>query len=372
METYKILVFNWRDTTHPQTGGAEVHISEISKRWVKWGHEVTLFCGKYLDCKEYDFIDGIEIIRKGGPFTVYINAIKEYLGNLIKNNYDVIIDDINGVPFFTPLYVKKPIVTVIHHLVKDIFFKELRYHKAIIGYLSENIIPYIYKNTPIITVSENTKTDLVNFGIPKKNINVIYNGIDHIRYRPNIYHKSSYPLLVYIGRVKKYKNINHILNAIKYLINQNLYICNNLKLIIAGRGNYNDIISKINHLGIYKYVTILGEISDDLKIELLNKAWVYITTSSKEGWGLTVIEANACGTPVISYKVPGLMESIIDDKTGILVPYGNVKLLSNAILKIISDNEYRDKLSRDAIKWAKNFNWIKTANETLKIIEKVN
>jgi glycosyltransferase involved in cell wall biosynthesis len=366
METLKILIMNWRDISHPKNGGAEVHINEVISRWVDWGHKVTLLCGKYEGCKEYDLIDGIEIIRKGGPFSVYICAMKEYLTSLMKNDYDYIIDDVNGVPFFTPLYVKKPIVAIMHHLVKDIFFRELSWYQAVFGYTSEKMIKKVYCETPFVTVSKNTKEELVKFGIPKKNTYVVYNGVDHDVYKPNLYQKSTFPLILHIGRVKKYKNIDHLLKAVKNIVeSKNI---ENFKLVIAGRGDFRDVRRQVEEYGISEYVILLGEISEAKKVELLNKAWLFVSASSREGWGLTVIEANACGTPAVAYRVPGLSESIVDTETGFLVPYGEVEGLSKAIQHIVLNETLRKKLSESALNWAKQYDWNLTAEETLKVV----
>ena len=366
METLKILVMNWRDISHPKNGGAEVHINEVISRWVNWGHEVTLLCGKYEGCNEYELVNGVEIIRKGGPFSLYIYAMKEYLTSLKKKDYDYIVDDINGVPFFTPVYVKKPIVAIMHHMVKDIFFKELSWYQAIFGYTAEKMIKKVYRETPFVTVSENTKEDLVNFGIPKKNTHVVYNGVDHDLYKPNLYPKSNFPLILHIGRVKKYKNVDHLLRAvIKIVENKKV---TKFKLVIAGRGNFRDLESQIEEYRISDYVTLLGEISEAEKVKLLNKAWLFVSASSREGWGLTVIEANACGTPAVAYRVPGLSESIVDNETGFLVPYGKVEDLSRAMHRIVLNETLRKKFSHSAINWAKKYDWDLTAEDTLKVV----
>lgn len=363
----RILWFNWRCWLHPWAGGAEAHVREVAKRWVKWGHEVTLFCGKYRGCKEHDELDGVEVIRKGGPYIVYLCAAKEYLRSLRKRNYDVIIDDINGVPFSTPLYVKKPKVAIMHHLVKDIFFMELPWYTAVLGYTAETMIRLIYRDTRFIAVSESTKEDLVKSGIPKENVSVIYNGVDHEVYKPNPHSKSPYPHVVYIGRIKQYKNLVHLLRAMKILVNAKQL--NDVKLTIAGRGDFEELKKAVAELGISRYVEILGEVNDNEKVELFNRAWVYVTTSSREGWGLTVIEANACGTPAVAYNVPGLRDSI-NGETGLLVaPYGNVEALAKAIMKALTDNELREKLSRNAVEWAKQFSWDGSARELMKALE---
>ncbi|TRZ49436.1 MAG: glycosyltransferase family 1 protein [Dehalococcoidia bacterium] len=367
METLKILVMNWRDITNPGAGGAEVHIHEVAKRWVKRGHEVTLLCGRYDGSEEDDEIDGVEIIRRGGPYTVYLHAMKEYLWNLRKRSYDIVIDDINGVPFFTPIYVKRPKIAIMHHLVKDIFFKELPLHKAVLGYVAEKTIRLIYRDTPFIAVSESTKEDLMKFGIPKENINVIYNGVDHEVYKPSLHSKSPNPHVVYIGRLKQYKNLAHLLRAMKIVVNTKQL--NDVKLTIAGRGDFEELKKAVAELGISRYVELLGEVNDNKKVELFDRAWVYVTTSSREGWGLTVIEANACGTPAVAYNVPGLRDSIIDGETGLLVPYGDLEALAKAVIKVLTDDGMRKKMSINAMKWARRFDWNRTAEEVMKVLE---
>lgn len=369
MESLKILVMNWRDITHPQAGGAEVHIHEIAKRWVKWGHEVTLLCRKYKGCKEDDEIDGVEIIRRGGPYTVYLHAIKEYMWNLRKRNYDIVIDDINGVPFFTPIYVRKPKIAIIHHLIKDIFFKELPRHKAVLGYTAEKTIPLIYHNIPFIAVSESTMEDLVKYGIPEENVNVIYNGIDQGVYKPNPHSKSPHPHIVYLGRIKKYKNIVHLLKAMKLIVDSTKL--DDVKLTIAGRGDYQELERTVENLGLGGYVKLLGEVSNSKKIELYNNAWIFVSSSSREGWGLTVIEANACGTPAVVANVPGLKDVVVDGETGLLTPFGDVDALAKAVVRVLTKDELRKRLSRGAVDWVRQFTWDRCSRELMNILEAV-
>ena len=350
-----------------------MHLREVARRWVEWGHEVTLFCGKYKGCKESEVMDGVETIRRGDPYTVYLHATKQYLWNLRKRDYDFIIDDVNGVPFFTPLYVQRPKVAIMHHLVQDIFFKELPWHKAIVGCATERMIPLIYQNTPFIAVSDSTKKDLIEFGIQKEDITVIYNGINHEIYRVNPRSKSLRPYVIYLGRIKRYKNLDHLLKAMKIVIEQLQRSQINMDpiLTIAGRGGYEELKELTNRLGITEYVQLLGEISEAEKVTLLQDAIVYITASMREGWGLGVTEAAACGTPAIAYEVPGLRDTIINDETGLLTPYGNIESLAEAVLKVLTDKTLRAKLSRNAFKWANNFSWEETAKETLKVIKKI-
>lgn len=366
MEKLRILAMNWRDVTHPWAGGAELFIHEVMKRLARWGHEVVLLCGCYRGCRRDDEIEGVRIIRAGGPYTVYLYAVREYLSSLRKMDYDVVVDSINGVPFFTPLYVRKPVVAVMHHLVRDIFFKELPMPLALIGYLSERSIPMIYRDALFIAVSEGTMRDLMDLGIPRNRVKIVYNGIDRDKYKPGLAPKSPYPHIVYLGRIKRYKNVDHILRAIKLIVNEKNI--RNIKLTIAGRGDHEPLRRLAGELGVARYVEFLGEVSEDEKIRLLNRAWIYVTASHREGWGIAVIEANACGAPAVAYDVPGLRDSIKHMDTGILVPYGDIKALAEAIAELVTNHELREKLSRNAIEHAGKFSWDDTARSFLNVL----
>lgn len=346
-------------------GGAEVNLHEIAKRWVKWGHQVTLFCSKYRGCKENEEIDGIEIIRKGGPYTVYLHAARQYLWRLKKERYGIIIDDINGVPFFTPTYVREPKVAILHHLVKDIFFKELGFPLAIPGYLAEMAIPLIYQEIPFVAVSESTKESLTNFGIPPENITVIYNGLNHSVYKTSSSLESPFPHVVYVGRIKNYKNLDHLLRATKILAKT----IPNVRLSIAGKGDCNGLKVLAKQLRIAHLTSFYTNISDQEKVQLLQSAWVHVTPSIREGWGLTIMEAAACGVPAVAYDVPGSRDAIVKNETGLLVPYGEVETLAKAVLRTLTDYDLRETLSRNAVEWSRRFSWEQTATETLQVVK---
>jgi glycosyltransferase involved in cell wall biosynthesis len=363
----KILFLNWRDITHPLAGGCELHLHEIGKRLVEAGHEVTLFCGGYASCKEYDKLDGIEIIRRGGRYSVYLCALLEYLTRLRKKNYDVVVDDINGVPFFTPLYVRRPKVAIIHHLVKDIFSRELNLLFRPFGYLAEWLIPKFYGKTCFVTVSNSSREEMKEAGIPAENIKIIHNGISK-RYKSNWRLKSPHPRILYLGRLKDYKQLDHLIKAVKIVKDQ----IADVELSIAGSGDSEDDLKKLAiELDVNTIVKFHGYVDEKKKLHLLQSAWVFVTPSQKEGWGCTVIEANACGTPAIAYDVPGLRDSIKNGETGLLVERRNVNYLAGAIVKLLKDDDLRGKLNRDAQKWSKNFSWDKSAKEFASVLEDI-
>ena len=362
-----ILIFNWRCPRHPWAGGAERYLYEISKRLIKKGHRVSWFVSHWKGLKKKEIIEGIEIIRKGGIYSVYLHALFYYFEELKKKNFDIIIDNINGVPFFTPLFIHKPKIAIIHHLVQKIFFKELPFHLATVGWLSEKIIPILYRNTSFITVSKSSKKEMKNFGI-KDIIKIVPNGIDLFpKLNPNP--KSPNPIIISLGRLKRYKRLDYLLKAFKIVLQSEPHA----KLWIVGSGRYEGQLKKLTkELHLQDHVKFFGFVDENKKLKLLKKAWVFVSPSEKEGWGITIIEANACGTPCIAYDVPGLRDSIQDSITGILIKEnGNVEKLAEAIYKLLVNHELRKELSQNAIEWAKQFSWDKSAEEFEKILEDI-
>ncbi len=356
-------MLNWRDITHPNAGGAERYIHEIGKRMVP-RHEVTLFCGRYPGCRSEETIDGIRIIRIGGTFSVYIRSALKVIGQ--RNSFDVVVDDINGVPFFSPLYSKAPVVAVVHHIVGwPIFKRELPFPMSIVGYLGEKSIPTFYRNCDFVTVSASTRKELEEFGIQSGLITVIQNGIDLPAKIAPV--KTPDPTVLYLGRIKEYKRLDQVIRAFAEVRKT----FPKAQLVIAGRGETAPLRSLSIEMGLSDYVRFPGEVSEEEKEDLLSSAWVFVSASMKEGWGISIIEANASGTPAVSYDVPGLRDSIKDGYNGILVSEGNLEKLVQALISIIGKKEFREELSNNALTWAGNFSWDKSAEEFEELLIRV-
>lgn len=350
----KILIFNWRDITHPWAGGAEVYIHEIGKRLAK-KHEVTLLCGGYKDCKKESVIDNIRIIRKGNRYSLYLYAPIIYLSKLRKK-YDIIIDCENGIPFFTPLFTQEPKICVMHHVHNHIFDIEMPFYLALIGkFLETKLMPLVYKNVRFVAVSPSTKKEMINLGICKEKIHLVFNGMNG-QFAPD-WNKKKENLIVYIGRNKKYKQLEHLIKAFRIVKSD----IRDSELIIAGRGDFSDIGELSQILGLK--LTSYSDITEDEKLDILQKAKIFVTPSMKEGWGITVIEANKCGTPAIAYNVTGLRDSIRHGYNGLLVKEGDINALANTIIKVLYNEELRNRLSTNAVKWSNRFDWDKSAKE---------
>lgn len=367
METLKILILNWRCPKHPQAGGAEKATYEIAKRWVQWGHHVQLISGGFAGGQKYDDIDGVRVTRLGGKYSVYVKSISHYCRKL-KGKYDVVIDEINTIPFFAPLYVQEPHVAFIHQLAANVLFEELNRAQAKFWCFMEPHVLRLYKNMPIIT-SQGTKEDLLRIGIAEDNIHVVNYGVDHNVYKPGK-NKSLYPHVFYLGRLKRFKGVHLLIKAMKQVVKE----IPDAKLSIVGNGdtNYENELKQLkDNLNLSKNVVFYEfGLRDSLlqKVQIMQEAWVLAFPSIREGFGLVVVEANACGTPTIATDVPGLRETVRDYDTGILVPR-NVDALAGSITQVLSDSELRERLSKRALEWSMQFDWDRTANKILQVLE---
>lgn len=361
----RILIFNWRDIKHSQAGGAELYVHELARRWQAMGHQVTVFCGSDGRSPRHETIEGIQIIRRGGFHMVYVWAALYYALRL-RHTHDVIIDCHNGIPFFTPFYARKPVFCVVHHVHQDVFAKYLnRPRAALASFLEKSVMPWAYRNSRFMTVSASSKDAMVaELAIPAGNIDIIPNGVDLSLLVPG--EKAALPTVAYVGRLKAYKSVDVLIRAFAEVLQKTP----KAQLVIGGTGDDADRLQRLTvTLGISASVTFLGRISDPEKIRLLQEAWVFVNPSLMEGWGITTIEANACGTPVIASDVPGLRDSVKFPSAGYLVPYGDVKAFARKIQYVLNHEDQRRQMSDNAGIWARNFDWQTSAVSFLEVIQ---
>jgi cellulose synthase/poly-beta-1,6-N-acetylglucosamine synthase-like glycosyltransferase/glycosyltransferase involved in cell wall biosynthesis/O-antigen/teichoic acid export membrane protein len=353
----RILIFNWRDTKHVWAGGAEVYIHELAKRWVKDGSTVTMFCGNDTKHARSEVVDGVHIVRRGGFYTVYLWAFLYYVLRF-RGKYDTIIDCENGIPFFTPLYAGIPVVLLIHHIHQDVFRKHLIFPLSVIAQFAEaKMMPLIYKHSTVVTVSESSQKAIAKMGLAKQSeIHIVHNGVDHNDFERLA--KQEFPLFSYVGRLKPYKNIDVAIKAFAKVVVTYPFA----KLVIVGDGEaYPSLAKLVKELGLSDSVRFTGRVTDRVKVRILSMSWAMLQPSMVEGWGITVIEANASGTPVIASDVSGLRDAIVDKKTGMLVQLGNVDAFAGAIMSIIENTKLRQAYAREAFIWSKSFDWDESA-----------
>lgn len=364
-----ILILNWRDIKNEWAGGGEVYLFELAKRWVKMGHKVTLFCGQgiWQSLPDEETIDGIHVYRKGGRYSLYIWAVWYYFTKL-RNKCDVLVEVQNGIPFFSVIYSRKPKIAVVYHIHGKQFFIELPFPLNIIGYVIERyFFPLFYSKSKVMAISNTTKEELKLLGIPEKNIDIVYCGIDGVKGQiDKELKKAVYPTILYLGRIKKYKRVNLLVKVMPKILSR----VPNARLIIAGWGTEAaTVIDMSMRSNNRKRVKITGPVSEAEKKLLLSKAWVFVNPSIGEGWSISVIEASLYGTPAVAFNVPGLSESIRNGKTGFLVESEDEFI--DKICEILENHTLRKQLGENAINWTKGFSWDGSAKESLQILESV-
>jgi glycosyltransferase involved in cell wall biosynthesis len=364
----KILVINWQDIKNPLSGGAEVHLHQIFSRLAKRNHEVTILSSMFPNAPEEEFVDHIRIVRRGNRnlFNLCVKKMYHRLQQTYK--FDVVVDDFNKIPFFTPAFVKGPLVTVVHHFFGRTIYKETNPIFASYVYLTESMVPVVYKKVPFAAVSESTRQELINKGILEENIVLIPNAADPALYNTNasLSLPTNRQIIGYVGRIKKYKSVDQLIVAFSKIANEFPHT----EVTIIGDGDNIDKLRKLSQeMGLSERVTFTGRVSEQEKVKLLRQMTFLVNPSAKEGWGLTVIEANACGKAVIAANVPGLKDSVVDNRTGLLYEYGNIDSLADKMRKLLTNESLRKKLEQEAIRWAAKFTWENSANKMETFLE---
>lgn len=359
----KILVVNWQDRLNPQGGGAEAHLHEIFGRIVSMGHEIHLLCSGFEGAPGRAELDGIAVHRVGGRYTFALHARPHFHRHLAGFGFDLIVEDLNKVPLFTTRWSETPVLLLVHHLFGATAFDEASFPVAAATVLLEQGVPWGYGDTPVVAVSPSTRDDLVRRGLDTHRIAVIPNGIDTDHYAPGPGTPPfDEPTLLYLGRLKRYKGVDLVMKAVARLRQEGVPV----RFVVGGKGDDRPRLEELaRRLGIVEAVEFRGFVSDAEKVELFRRAWVHVLTSPKEGWGITVLEAAACGTPTVASDAPGLRDSVVDGVTGHLVPHGDVEALADALRELLDDDEERTRLGAAAREHAADFSWAASARRML-------
>ena len=350
-KTLSILALNWRCLRNPEAGGAEVNIFRQARHWVEQGHKVTVLCadpGRRYAPQRDEVVDGITVRRMGNRFSVYLLALLYYWRRIAS--FDCIIDVSNGIPFFSPLLARSPGILLVHHVHGKQWYTEFPRLIASFGwFLERKLVPIVYRQWPVIAVSPTTRDALLKIGFAPSQVSVVYNGVDFPDDVP-LANPDGKPRIAYVGRIKHYKRLDLLVSAVAGLRRR----FPDIHLDLAGDGDaLPEIEALIEQLALREHVSVHGYVDERKKAEILSAATVFATPSAQEGWGLSVIEANAFGCPVVAFDVPGLSVAVRDGETGILA--SDEEGFEAALALILSDTETRSRLSKAARAWAANF-----------------
>jgi glycosyltransferase involved in cell wall biosynthesis len=365
----RILALNWRDRVDPMAGGAEVHLHEILRRLVQRGHQVTWLCCSYPGAAAEEIADdGIRYRRRGHWAFTNFSVIPLLRDELKRNPYDVVLEDINKVPFYAPLFTKLPVLAVIPHLFGRTVFRETNPAFATYVWLSEQPLSWIYRNCWFEAISDSTREDLVHRGVKREQIEVVHCGMDHDRYvLDDPPARASAPRIVHLGRLRRYKSVDVVIDALARI--REVFADAELDVIGDGPDRPRLIEYAASH-GLADAVHFRGHLPRTEIVETLYRSHLFLNPSPKEGWGLTVIEANECGVPVVASRRPGLVDSVRDGETGLLADYGDPEDFANKALSLLTDPPLWRMMSENAVRWARSFSWDDAALETERMLER--
>lgn len=358
-----VLFLNWRDIRNPEGGGSEVYVQQMAAQVVARGGQATLLCAAHDHGQAEELTyDGVRILRRGGRHTVYLRAAWLYLagalgvGRLSRRGVgrpDAIVDVCNGLPFLSPIYARKPVVALVHHVHREQWPVVLGRRLARLGWWIESrLAPRVYRRCQYVTVSEATRRDLASIGVNPRSIAVVHNGTPTLPVSSPV-SRSAHPSAIVLGRLVPHKRVEIAMQAIAGLVP----LFPTVRLTVAGQGWWEPRLRDIAaELGIADRVDFVGYVDDQQKRRLLSTAWVALTPSLKEGWGLTIVEAAACGTPTVAFRTAGgVAEALLDGKTGMLADSADDFTAKLRIL--LSDDDLRTGMGTAAQDHASSFTW---------------
>lgn len=368
-----VLLLCWRDTGHPQGGGSETYLQRIGALLARSGVEVTLRTARYPGAPRREVVDGVRVSRGGGRYTVYIFAglamvaARFGLGPLRRVRPDVVIDTQNGVPFLARLVFGRRVAVLVHHCHREQWPVAGRFVGRLGWFVESRLSPRLHRRNQYVTVSLPSARDLTDLGVDAGRIAIVRNGLDTVPPDTLGTTRSVTPRAVVLSRLVPHKQIEDALDAVALLRPR----VPELQLDVVGGGWWQDrLVERAAQLGITDAVTFHGHVDDAAKHALVQRSWVHILPSRKEGWGLAVIEAAQHSVPTIGYRSSGgLTDSIVDGVTGVLVDDHHE--LVDRLEQLLGDPVLRAELGAKAQARSREFTWQQSAAAMLAVLESV-
>jgi glycosyltransferase involved in cell wall biosynthesis len=368
-----VLLLCWRDTGHPQGGGSETYLQRIGAQLAASGIGVTLRTARYPGAQRREVVDGVQISRGGGPYTVYIwaglamVAARLSLGPLRHCRPDVVIDSQNGLPFLARLAFGRRVVVLVHHCHREQWPVAGPVLSRFGWFVESWLSPRLHRRNQYVTVSLPSARDLADLGVDANQVAVVRNGLDEAPAHTLTAARSATPRAVVLSRLVPHKQIEDALDAVATLRSR----VPDIHLDVVGGGWWQDrLVQRAARLGISDAVTFHGHVDDVTKHAVVQRSWVHLLPSRKEGWGLAVIEAAQHGVPTIGYRAAGgLTDSIVDGVTGLLVD--NRAELVDRFEQLIADPVLRTELGAKAAARSREFSWPRSATAMRSVLDSV-
>ena len=359
----KILILNWRDVRHPRAGGADFRLQQVYAPLARAGHQVVLYSCSFAGASRMDSIDGIRVYRVGNDWTFALLCLLNLRRWVRAHRPDVVVEDLNKLPFYSPWVYSGPLVVQMHHLWRGSIFRETVWPVALLIWLAEVSVRWVYRGCVFSVVSPSTKGAVMEMGLPGESIEVIYNGADLKAYHPVAEAKRRG--LLWGGRSQRYKGPIQACQILALL--QDSFP--ELELVMVGDGPFR---SKVEAYAAARglRVRFTGFIAKREKIAWFQRAAVHVQTSLKEGWGLSVIEANACGCVVVANDTTGLCDSVVDGESGLLYRYDDVADAAAKVRQVLLDEGLCERLRDRGLERAGEFSWDRNSEEMLALLKR--
>ncbi|MFM2073492.1 MAG: hypothetical protein RLZZ623_3756 [Actinomycetota bacterium] len=357
----RVHTLAWRDLDDPDAGGSEVHADEFMRRWANAGldltHRTSFAIGEPREAQR----NGYRVVRRGSRYTVFPRAIAAEVTRR-AGGYDALVEIWNGVPWFSPVWCHKPRITFLHHVHGPMWGQILPGPLAGFGRaLEATIAPPFYRRTQMVTPSDATRDELLELGFHAHRVSAVPNGVS-TQFRPGG-ERSPTPLVVAVGRLAPVKRFDELIRA-AVVARETVP---DLRLEIVGSGPMADeLVALSRALGASDWITFAGQIAHLELVDLYQRAWVVASASLAEGWGLTLTEAAACGTPAVATDIRGHQSSVVDGRTGVLAPLGE---LGDALARVLGDDHLRRELGDAALARARTLTWDAAALGILRALD---
>ena len=354
----RIAFLNWRDSTHPEGGGAEHYAETVCAGLAERGHTVSFFCAAHGTARSEEHVRGVRMRRQGGRLSVYAASVAALRADeRATGAYDVVVDVQNGIPFFSMLGTDTPVISLVHHVHREQWPVVFGPVAARVGWgIESRLAPLAYRGRQYVAVSERTRMELVELGVRAHDVAVIHNGTDAPMALGAA--RSLHPTMVVLGRLVPHKRVEHAIDVLARL----RPTTPGLRLRVIGQGWWHDPIAEYaERSGVADDVDLLGFVDEETKHAELASAWIALAPSVKEGWGLCVVEAATHGVPTIAYTgAGGLSESIVHRRTGLLVD--SLDDMTHEVARLLADERTRTEMGAHAADYARQFTWTGTVD----------
>jgi glycosyltransferase involved in cell wall biosynthesis len=358
----RVHILAWRDLDDPEAGGSELHAHRIASLWAAAGLDVTMRASRADGHPMFAERAGYKVVRKSGRYAVFARSTLSGAFRRHGRN-DGWVEIWNGMPFFSPLWATGPRMVFLHHVHAEMWQMTLPPNLARLGrFVEQRLAPPLYRRTSLVTLSESSRDEIVSMLKMRPDcVTVVPPGVEP-RFTPGGV-RSETPLVVAVGRLVPVKRFDALLDALAKIKVDHP----SMRAVIVGEGYERSRLEARRHeLGADDWIDMPGKLSDADLVDIYRRAWVLVSSSLREGWGMTVTEAGACGTPAVVTRIAGHEDAVDDGVSGVLVddPGG----IAGAVSELIADPERRARLAAGAVRHAGRFTWEATASGTLGVL----